>query len=243
MLVGVAPDPLGVWVEANEAGHAIVFALDVPGTSGKGASLEAAIDGLRRDLDRMNRWLACHGAEPAGTRRLTIVQTVPATGDPLHGDTEGFFDRDAVAFTDADLRSTRCFLAWSRTDLLSRLAPPGDALLDVRTEPGTRTIREIVDHVAIAEWWYTTRILEDPSRAPDWRDYGRDPFERLRRVRQMVEDEYLVHLQAVPAAERERQYIHHGEVWTAAKTLRRAVWHELYHLKQIERMLDSGARP
>ncbi len=239
MLVDVAPDSLGVWVESNAAGHAIAFALDVPGACGKGSSLEAALDDLRGDLAWTDRWLALHGAEPAGTRRLNVAQTVEATGDPLHGDTEGFFDRDAVGFTDADLRRTRRFLAWSRTDLLSRLAPLGDAGLDMRTAPGTRTIREIVDHVAIAEWWYTTRNLENPSRARDWREYGRDPFERLRRVRRMLEDEYLARLQAIPAGERSRQYVHNGEVWTARKALRRAVWHELYHLKQIEQILEA----
>ncbi len=48
----------------------------------------------------------------------------------------------------------------------------------------------------------------------------------------MVEATYLPRLQGLPEAERTLQRVHRGETWTPRKAIRRAVWHELYHLNR-----------
>ncbi|MCI0676840.1 MAG: DinB family protein [Phycisphaerales bacterium] len=230
-----------VWVESTSWGPSMAFALEIPGASGRGAGPEHAMSQLRSDLTWTHDWMGRHGCEPEWMHNaaLKVVQTVPATGQPLLGDTEGFFDWDARAFTNAEVQKARQFLEWSRADLLSLTRPLSDHQLDAHPSPSARSIREIVDHIAIAECWYTTRLRVDEDSAADWTTYGPDAFERLQNVRRMVDRDYFPWLSRMPAAERLKQCTKNGEIWTARKTLRRIVWHELYHLKQIERRLAA----
>jgi uncharacterized damage-inducible protein DinB len=119
-------------------------------------------------------------------------------------------------------------------DLLQHLDAIPNGLLDQRPLPAARIIREFAGHIAIAEWWYTTRVLDDPSAAPNWSEFGDDARQRLERIRATVFEQYFSQLRSMTVSQRRRRFTHSGETWTARKTLRRMVWHELYHLKQIE---------
>lgn len=221
----------------------IAFAFDWPATCGWGPSLDAALDRLGCDVAFMSSWLAARGFDvptaPAAAEAV-IVECLPATGDPaVECDTEGFYAWDAKPYTDAELAQTAMMLGFSRAELLSTIAGLSDAALDLRLVEGKRTVREIIDHIAIAEWWYTTRIMAEPSQAKSWRDYGRDAHERLAAVRDMFLRDYLPRLAEMPAAERAKQYVQGRETWSARKTLRRAFWHEMLHYKQLLRLVPK----
>lgn len=147
----------------------IAFAFDWPATCGWGPSLDAALDRLGRDVAFMSSWLAARGFDvptaPAAAETV-ILECLPATGDPaVECDTEGFYAWDAKPYTDAELAQTAMMLGFSRAELLSTIAGLSDAALDLRLVEGKRTVREIINHIAIAEWWYTTRIMAEPSQA------------------------------------------------------------------------------
>lgn len=237
----LANEQFSVSVETCDA-FCIAFAFEWPGACGWGPTLEVALDRLRRDVAFMSSWLAARGFDVVGApaAEAAIVERLPATGDPtVECDTEGFYAWDAEPHTDAELAQTAMMLGFSRAELLTTITGLSDAALDVRLVEGKRTIREIIDHIAITEWWYTTRTLTEPSQAKSWRDYGRDAHERLAAVRDMFLRDYLPRLAEMPDAERAGQYVQGRETWSTRKTLRRAFWHEMLHYKQLLRLVPK----
>jgi hypothetical protein len=73
-----------------------------------------------------------------------------------------------------------------------------------------------------------TRLPGSPAEGTSWRDFG-SGLEKLESIRRLLLDEYLPWLETVAFSPVEVA----GEVWSPRKVLRRAVWHELYHFKQL----------
>lgn len=223
----------------------VAFAFDWPGACGWGPTLDAALARLAPDAAFMADWLTMRGfavPRPPADPEFSVGERLPATGDPaVDCDSEGFYAYDARPYTDAELAQLAMLLGFSRASLTTVIDGLPDAALDLRLVEGKRTIREIIDHIAIAEWWYTTRVMADPSLARGWRDYGDDAHGRLIAVRDMFLREYMPELAALPQAERARQYHQGRETWSARKTLRRSFWHEMLHYKQLLRLAPKVA--
>lgn len=83
----------------------------------------------------------------------------------------------------------------------------------------------ILDHTAIAEWWYFDRL--DMGLVSSWRELPAEPLVKLDQVRahsraclpKLIGDTRIVTLV--------------DEQWSARKILRRAIWHERDHTRQI----------
>lgn len=223
--------------EVNDEG-AILFAQEYPGACGWGPSQRQAIDRLRTDVLFTCNWLNSHGIPGAHRHRvprtveIDITERVPATGEPLQCDSEGLFRIDRRAYDDGDVTRVWELIEASRSDVLALVGTLDPQFLDHRLVEGRRTIREILDHVAIAEHWYTSRV-DGPFDVPDtWQAYPPETFERLTVVRTDV-DEFLQSLTHVSADRRAEEWTVDGERWTVKKVLRRLVWHELLHYKQL----------
>lgn len=244
----VAPDHFGMTTvsavaESNDDG-AMLFAFAFPGASGWGPTEVDARERLRLSLRRTTDWLDRHDlthlapAIDPFQADIDITERVPATSDPLAFDSEGFFAYDTEAYTDEEVARTRTLLGCSRADLRNLLDGLTTAQRDHRLVEDRRTIREIVDHVAIAEHWYLTRV-EVPVEIPaTWRDYPDETFERLAATRADVE---LV-LDALPAVSADRRTLTwtiDGERWSYRKLLRRLFWHERLHTDQLERLIPK----
>ncbi len=229
-----------VWTEANERGETILFAFAYPGACGWGPSWVSAAQKLQQDVFRTELWMSGHGFRcDKSDGDLQIVESVKATGKPLECDSEAFFVWDKEAFEDLMLDESAELLSASRNDLLELVQDLSDDVLDRRFVDGKRTVREILDHIAIAEWWYTTRIAPDPSAVRPWKDFGQDAFMRLQGIRAMFANDFSHRLRRMSEADRCRIFQRNGEQWTAKKVLRRAVWHELLHIKQLRRLLPK----
>lgn len=163
---------------------------------------------------------------------------MPTTGDTLTCDSEGFFAYDRAADPDDDVVRTRTLLEHSRTDLRELLADRPPAVFDHRLVEDRRTVREIVDHIAIAENWYLTRIELPVDIPADWRDYPKETFERLSSTRADV-GRVLDGLPDVPSDRRTRTWTVDGEQWSYRKLLRRLVWHERLHTRQLNRLIPK----
>lgn len=231
-------------VEVSDDG-AIAFAFDYPGACGWGPSEAEALDGLRADVVGTCEWLADHGlvgppeTVAPGQFDVEVTERVPATGDPPACDSEGFFAVDARPYDGDDLARTRELLAASRGDLLDATADLDPETLDVRLVEGRRTVREVLDHVAVAEHWYVTRVEAPSGPRADWRAYPPGPFERLDAARADVE-RFLASLGDVPAADRAATRTVDGERWSASKVLRRLVWHERLHCEQLRGLVPKA---
>lgn len=233
--------------EESEAGT-ILFAFAYPGACGWGPTAADARERLRDDLRSTLDWLAGHdlghflprddGPVDVEHADIEVTERVRATGDPLQCDTEGFFEVDRRAYADADVTRTATLLAASRRDLLDAVAGRSARTLDRRLVEDRRTIREILDHVAVAEHWYATRV-DLPVDVPDgWRGYPEGTFERLAATRADVERALGV-LPDVPAERRSATRDVDGERWSVRKVLRRLVWHERLHYRQLVRLLPK----
>ena len=232
-----------VWAEANERGEIILFAFAYPGACGWGPSWVSAAQKLQQDVLLTEQWMSGHGfCCDRADGDLQVVESVGATGKPRECDSEAFFVWDKEAFEDLMLDESAELLSASRSDLLDLVRGLSDDVIDRRLVDGKRTIREILDHIAIAEWWYTTRIAPDPSVVRSWKDFGQDAFMRLQGIRDMFVNDFSHTLRQMSDVDRCRIFQRNGERWTAKKVLRRAVWHELLHLKQLRRLIPKMIR-
>lgn len=229
--------------EENDAG-VILFALEYPGACGWGPTEADARERLRAALRDTLDWLDDHGLARTAPRPdpavapIEVTERVPATGEPRQCDSEGCFAFDRRAYSDAEVRRTRALLRASRRDLLDLVAGLEARTLDRRLVADRRTVREVLDHVAVAEHWYLTRV-EVPVDVPDgWDGYPDETFERLAETRADVV-RALRSLPDVPRARRTRSWVVDGERWSLRKLLRRLVWHERLHARQLERLVPK----
>jgi hypothetical protein len=195
---------------------------------------------LRKVADRVQgyrSWLAEHGEDPPPV--LGPVRVV----ERVLGD-EVLFAWDRVPATPDEIRRTRRLLAWSRADLLDTLARLPPQALDwspaYRRFPAWadwRTVRQIVEHVALTEVGYYLAWIGHERGAAG--PLPVDPRDLLVATREET-DHFLEGL--AEAADRLRLAEKGGEAWTVRKALRRLVWHERLHLASIRRIARDHAQ-
>lgn len=213
---------------ASRTGTAGAWALDLPGCHSAGDDEARALAGVQAALERYSDIDAKHGiggpSAPDGAVAVTERVVVEWHGWPP---VDTAFSVDRVAVTATDVRSTEAMLAATRSELLAVAARAGPG------KAGDRSVEEMLYHVAGAEWWYATRLEEDPGRMrAESRDDLKDPRERLAAVRAWA----LARIHPLPALgvfER----VHRGEgwvePWTPRKVLRRFIYHELDHIAEL----------
>lgn len=232
-------------------GWCLVHCPDLPGLGYKAPSREAALALAPLRVAAELGWARLRTgpfglAVPAG-EDYEVAGEVTLDVPVATGDTEATFEPELAPLDDSYLAYCLAYLGASRETLQSLVARLPRDLLDWRPAEGKRTIGEILGHVSDAEAFYLVR-LEDPApgRAAEpgaaagklWAHYaGRElgPVERLARTRELA----VERLGRLTAADRERvsRFDPHAETWTARKVLRRMVWHERYHTRQIETFL------
>lgn len=215
--------PCGAWV------------LDLPGcftwASDEVTALGQVRGAIRRHMDFLERHHIIGAVEPYGdievVERFQCFWTEGQRGrsdraqryevDPTFAADEGAVSIEEVALV-------RDVLVAARPELLAaaKRAGPGRA--------GDRGVEEMLHHVANAEWWYGTRLEEDPAALrPFARFEEPDPRTRLAAVREWT----LARLERLPELDA-LAHVHSGERWTPRKLLRRYVYHELDHLAELE---------
>jgi predicted RNase H-like HicB family nuclease/uncharacterized damage-inducible protein DinB len=116
----------------------------------------------------------------------------------------------------------------SRDELLETVKKLPVAALDWKPNPNVWSIREVLNHVANADWWYEQRL----------QDWPQDTFERLAATREHL----IARLHRLTDSERGRVTVHYGEDWTARKVARRTLEHEREHLQQIRETVERYRR-
>ena len=116
----------------------------------------------------------------------------------------------------------------SRDELLETIGRLPAGALDWKPNPSIFSIREILNHLANADWWYVQRLKHWPT----------DTFERLAATRDLLAKS----LRDLTDIERGRVTVHYGEEWTARKVARRALEHEREHLAQIREIAERYRR-
>lgn len=233
------PEFIPIWIEQSDTDAALAFAFNTSIASSVGTTIEEAVGNLRRDLSGTRKWLASHGVadDSALNVPFRIVEIIETGRNVTHGKSKAFFEWDAQHLSLEEINRAELTLQCSRSDLLSLVTPATRETLDLRLAPKTRTIREILRHIASMELGYAISTLDDPMGGASIYEFGPDLITRLTLVRGYFTDQCFRRLRLMSETRRMRQQLIDQELWTARKALRLAVRHEVYHLKQVYRML------
>lgn len=233
------PEFIPIWIEQSTTGDTLAFALSTICASGCGPTIEEAVGNLRRDISGTRKWLATHGVTDDSPLDLPfrIVEIVETNSNLKQGKSKAFFEWDAELLSNEEINHAEIIMQCSRADMLRLVTPGTKETLDLRLAPKTRTIREILRHIGAMELGYATSTLDDPMSGPSIYEFGPDLISRLTLVRGYFTDQCFRRPLLMSDTRRMRQQLVDQELWTPRKALRLAVRHEVYHLKQIYRML------
>lgn len=227
-----------VGIENNNEGRTIAWALEHPGCFAYGANASAACINLETSIQtyatwilkhEYNTWLNFDQAEivPEETWEGYMIDDKMDVVDKEGYGVDAFFRFDWKPLKKEEIDHGIRMLSWSRADLLKTISSLKSEKLD-ETYTGERwSINGILGHVGGAEWWYLDRLgLAFPKG-----DVKKEPIARLEQVRNHLN-------KALPKLVGSTQVVgREGEFWSPRKLLRRALWHELDHIRHIQRLI------
>jgi len=226
-------------------GWCLVHCPDLPGLGFKAPSREIALALAPLRVEAELDWVAKSGlpveeADPAASE-VEVVGAVAVEVPVAAGDSEAIFGPEMSALDSDYLSFILKYLKASRHALARMVDRLPDSALNWRPARGKRSLGEVLGHIADGEAFYMVR-LETPEEATKelWERYANPklpPRERLDRTRHLV----IERLGGLSEEDMSRISRHepHSETWTARKVLRRLVWHERYHTRQIEAYLTT----
>lgn len=212
--------------------HAHVPSL--PSCNWLGATPQTAMEMAPKWISDHLNWLRCHGlpapspAEPIVPHLMQEKKSRAADGHMV-----GFFNCDLQPVTQEEVRSFLAIMSCSRQDLLALTREIAQLALNHLPAPGAWSIAQILRHVAGAERWYLTRIL-DRRTLPKLKP-SPTLWHRLESVRALAIDS----LQNLTEEQRSTLVVRDGENWTARKVFRRFLEHEREHYHHILQVLSS----
>ncbi|MEA2574097.1 MAG: hypothetical protein QOH93_1395 [Chloroflexia bacterium] len=216
---------------------------ELPGCFAMGSSAAKAVQAVPGAIASFLAWLRRH-KEPlvpeAHVSRPNVADLYVADvlrQDPptVAGSYAALFEFDKEAWTDEKLERTLRWLGYSRAELLLRIGALSEQELKERKVAPNRTMWDTLWHVADAEYGYIhclTGPLDGVEAVTDTEPS--DVRQRLGVTREV----FLRRARSVPQEERGRIVLpawadRPDEPWTLAKTVRRAIEHELEHLAEL----------
>jgi ribosomal protein S18 acetylase RimI-like enzyme/predicted RNase H-like HicB family nuclease len=239
-------DTIRVWLEPGyDHGRTGAWMLDFPGAFAWGPTRDEAMARVASAVHRFVEWLEDHGEAPdhALPATTSIVEEVVAYRLPDGYEVNATFDGDRRTATRAELDETLRRLDYARADLLelcaridafeatggslASKARDADAISDGAA--AGRTSDEVLAHIAGAETWFISR-LDGSARY----EGSRSGMEYLTSSHAFLRENLLRLFDEDPARSRVDGK---GEEWTLAKVFRRAIYHSLDHLHELDRRL------
>lgn len=208
-------------------GQWVAHVPDLPGCFATQKDRDSAIKAVPAAVDAYVAWCQSHGLRISGLSGPMIVSEVIRAWDyEEDNEVNAFFASDRPPLMAEELSEWERLLTIARVDLMASVesVDPEDM---AKTFPGERwPIAGVLRHVANAELWYLDRL----GLALPQAELPPDPKERLERVRRHL-------LSSLPAlSSRTGVVALSGELWSARKVLRRALWHERDHTVHIHKL-------
>lgn len=233
-----------IYLDVAESGRVMAHLLEPPGLGVRFPSREAMEANLERLIQEHLAWLASHGEPVPHQTGFRVVEEVEVAGNFESGDDVGFYSPDAQPTTEEEVERYLRIGTWAYRELIQLVEPLAEELLERKRDPNTRSIREILRHVARADLWYMTRIIEDPkekglpeviSRANRWVDARPGAAAECVQVTWEAFQEFA---RALPPRWHGRVvtptwYAYLPERWSFRKVLRRAIEHCREHTRNI----------
>jgi len=214
-----------VTLEQGTDGSYLGWVDDVPGCAVRGRSRQEVLDRLP---DAIRAFLAWAGEDVPATVAVEVGEEVESAIE-AEEDTEVLVGADRQPLTQDDWRRADDWLRRSRAELLGLFERLSEEQLASKRDGSERTIREEIEHIAFVEFMYAVWTFDLQSKQ------GLSEF--LAWTRQVASER----MSALAAAETaDLTAANWGgaprpEPWTPRKSARRLVWHELLHLRAIER--------
>lgn len=178
-------------------------------------------------------WLRCHGEDVSqdGSYEVEIIERV----ETPPGRSEPCFDADRVPASEEDIETAIRRMGYARDDLLALVSPLPDVVLDWQPAPEKWSIRQILAHIASADGYYRTSLLaKQPTPTPNDERFDL----ALQRERA------IAHLRSLTTELRAKVYRPNwawredeDEEWPVRKALRRFIYHERFHTRDIQQTL------
>jgi len=168
-----------------------------------------------------------------------VVETKKGSCPVISGNKAALFSYDLIQPSNDFIKKCLRWMRYNRKELLDRVKKLSDEVLDWRPNKKIRSIRETLNHIATAEWWYLSRLRDFKELYPVI-GYPQDKiFEKLKKNREIA----LKILKNLSPKDRKRINIpkkyarYKDEKWTAKKILRRFLEHEREHIGTIDKSL------
>ncbi len=216
-----------------ESNSWVLSVFDLIGCFSSGRSEEEAVAKSERRVRDYFEWLGKKDGNPAAFEesiQVTIAERfrrVPRPGDPSRF-LLAFYEDDARPLRAWDLDIALRLLEWSRQDLLrlvGSILP--DSLTRQENDPNWNTLDGLMGHL----WETENTILGAMGSALELTAMPSDGVGRLQAVRARLQ----MMLPQWAESEIEREVM--GEKWSPRKVLRRALWHEREHTRQLEKLI------
>lgn len=228
-----------------EEGRSLAWAhvAELPGCYAVGSSAPKAVQAIPAAIVSFLAWLRSH-REPLvpeahvsrpSVADLSIADILRQDPPTVAGSKAALFQFDKEAWSDEKLERTLRWLGYSRADLLACANGLTNAALKATQVAPGRSLWDTLWHVASAEYGYISRVVGPLERiAPITAEEPADVRERLAVTRELL----VRQARLVPAEKRGEVILptgtdRPGEPWTLPKALRRALEHELEHVREM----------
>lgn len=225
-------------VEDIEPNHWVAFVFGHPGCFSSALTQDGAVANAPAHIAEYLKWLAsynCAMPTPNETIEVQVAEvfhSYPSASDPDYI-VNAMFDDDVKPLTRAEVDAAIIILGYARHDLDALIDKiPAAQLTQPLVNESKNSIAKIIDHVAGAEWWYFNRLDLGLPRS----EMLHEAFAKLENVRAQTRS-LLPNLVGDSRVLEEN-----GEKWSARKALRRTLWHERDHTRQIGRLTDAKTR-
>ncbi|OGO62589.1 MAG: hypothetical protein A2029_13770 [Chloroflexi bacterium RBG_19FT_COMBO_47_9] len=223
-----------VYIQVKRTGRTHAHVPDFPGCNWLADTPEIAWDRAEMSISAHLSWLRKYSL----LKLPEDVSVIPCLVQrhkscAREGNLIGFFESEREPVSTEEIPNFLDLMKCARIDLLAQVHDLPEEILHWKPEPDSWSIEETLRHVAGAERWYLTRILE-PATIPHFKPC-KSVWKRLEMVRAVVLD-CLSMLSKV-----ERSVVvadESGELWSARKVFRRYVEHEREHTAHTQEILE-----
>ncbi len=223
-----SPKTYAVTVERGVDGTYLGWVDELPGCAVRADSRSELLAKLPGAIAEFRAWT---GSADAAQPEISVTEEMESAIE-AEEDTEVLVAADRQALTLAHWLQIRRWLDLSRAETNNLLDQLSIEDLERKRDGSNRTIRDEIEHVAFVELMYAAWTFDLQSRE------GLADFLRWTRDLSAGRLHSLAEHEAADVTWARWAGAPSLEPWTARKAARRLVWHELLHLRAIERFAD-----
>ncbi len=216
----------------------ILHALDLPGCYSEGATEGKAIRNFASTLASYRDWLVTHGElVPVLPEEFDVAERLASYTLADGYEVNAIFEPERSPPSWEFLTLSIRLLRYSGADLLSAFESIPIDQREASLAVGARTPKQILEHVARAEWWYLSHLADVPGALPGDQAPGTPAqFEAVHAT-------LIEWLTDIPAERMGAIVVDREEEWSVRKLLRRALWHERAHTAELARFGTAVSDP